>query len=136
GLSRTQVLPLINLYSAAEKGWKVLCQESAVLPLAPSFEVVFASACSRLELTALTDYSLEYLKDELMGELVKALPDPTITWDRWLIELDPAEQQRRQLFGSPEQTYVPEPEGPPEHAPPPSPSKSRGPQSPPATAEN
>ncbi|MDR8465111.1 transcriptional regulator, partial [Acinetobacter baumannii] len=68
--------------------------------------------------------------------LVKALPDPTITWDRWLIELDPAEQQRRQLFGSPEQTYVPEPEGPPEHAPPPSPSKSRGPQSPPATAEN
>ncbi|MDT1817937.1 transcriptional regulator, partial [Acinetobacter baumannii] len=86
------------------------------------------SACSRLELTALTDYSLEYLKDELMGELVKALPDPTITWDRWLIELDPAEQQRRQLFGSPEQTYVPEPEGPPEHAPPPSPSKSRGPQ--------
>lgn len=87
GLSRTQVLPLINLYSAAEKGWKVLCQESAVLPLAPSFEVVFASACSRLELTALTDYSLEYLKDELMGELVKALPDPTITWDRWLIEL-------------------------------------------------
>ncbi|MBL2253966.1 transcriptional regulator, partial [Klebsiella pneumoniae] len=90
GLSRTQVLPLINLYSAAEKGWKVLCQESAVLPLAPSFEVVFASACSRLELTALTDYSLEYLKDELMGELVKALPDPTITWDRWLIELDPA----------------------------------------------
>lgn len=72
---------------------------------------------------------------------MKALPDPTITWDRWLIELDPAEQQRRQLFGTPEQTYAPEPERSPEYAPrialpPASPAKSRGSQPPPAAAEN
>jgi hypothetical protein len=30
------------------------------------------------------------------------MPDPQLTYDSWLIELDPQEQNRRKLFGEPE----------------------------------
>jgi len=44
---------------------------------------------------------LEMFRDEFIGELLKALPHPSLNYDRWLIELDPKEQQRRELYGDP-----------------------------------
>ncbi|MBD2816923.1 hypothetical protein ID850_19890, partial [Xenorhabdus sp. Flor] len=38
-------------------------------------------------------------RDELIGDLLQALPHPQLNYDRWVLELDPKESNRRQLFG-------------------------------------
>ncbi len=38
-------------------------------------------------------------RDELIGDLLQALPHPFLNYDRWILELDPKESNRRQLFG-------------------------------------
>ncbi|HEY3591499.1 MAG TPA: ParB family protein [Buttiauxella sp.] len=96
GLSRGQVVPLLTLRSAAEKIWN---QYSAGVELTDCYYGVFSGACSCFNNPDL--YSFEMFRDEFIGELLKALPHPSLNYDRWLIELDPKEQQRREMFGEP-----------------------------------
>jgi hypothetical protein len=34
-------------------------------------------------------YAYETFRDEFIGQLVKALPHPSLNYDRWMIELTP-----------------------------------------------
>lgn len=47
-------------------------------------------------------------RDELIGALINALPHPLLNYDRWLLELDPKEQNRRKHLGEPEPALTPE----------------------------
>ncbi|MBC3211075.1 ParB family protein [Serratia fonticola] len=96
GLSRSQTVPLINLRMAAEKAWG---EFSVNADLVESFDEVFGRVCHALDDP--DHYALETFKDELIAALLQAIPNPEITYDRWLIELDPKEQNRRKLFGEP-----------------------------------
>ncbi|WP_394550067.1 ParB family protein [Pantoea sp. SGAir0183] len=96
GLSRTQVIPLLNLRSLAEKVWlKFQLAEDTV----DNFQSVFSQTCSLFNDP--DSYTLEHFRDEFIGHLIKALPHPSLNYDRWLIELDPKEQKRREQFGEP-----------------------------------
>lgn len=96
GLSRGQVLPILNLRSLAEKVWSKydLSDNSS-----DKFERVFGEACQNFNDP--DSFSFDHLRDEFIGHLVKALPHPSLNYDRWLIELDPREQKRREQFGDP-----------------------------------
>ncbi|AJJ24047.1 ParB family protein [Yersinia enterocolitica] len=96
GLPRIQVLPLLTLRSTAEKTWKIFSSE--VVPK-KDFCDVFSDTCCIFNHP--DTYSLEMFRDELIGKLLKALPHPSLNYDRWLIELDPKEQQRREIYGNP-----------------------------------
>lgn len=96
GLARIQVLPLLALRSAAEKTWDIFSPD---IPAVHEFNEVFADTCCLFNNP--DSYSFEMLRDELIGQLLKALPHPSLNYDRWLIELDPKEQQRREMFGEP-----------------------------------
>lgn len=96
GIGRPQVAQLITLRSAAQKAWDAFSTESSV---SNSFDEVFGEVCRSLDDP--DHYTLETFKDELIAALLQAMPSPEITYDRWLIELDPKEQNRRKLFGEP-----------------------------------
>lgn len=96
GIGRPQVIQLIALRGAAQKAWDVFAVD---FPIAVSFNEVFATVCRSLDDPE--HYVFEALKDELISALLQAMPAPGITYDRWLIELDPNEQNRRKLFGEP-----------------------------------
>ncbi|AUH01915.1 hypothetical protein CWC46_20180 [Prodigiosinella confusarubida] len=96
GLSRGQVMPLLALRSAAEKTWSEYCTS---VDTTQTYDDVFRKTSESFNNPDL--YSLEMFRDELIGELLKALPHPSLNYDRWLIELDPKEQQRREMFGDP-----------------------------------
>ncbi|MBA0211969.1 ParB family protein [Pectobacterium brasiliense] len=96
GLSRSQTMPLLALRSVAEKTW---AKHQMQVEHESVFDDVFGHACQQFDDP--DRYSLEMFRDELIGELLKALPHPSLNYDRWLIELDPKEQQRRELFGEP-----------------------------------
>jgi ParB family protein of integrating conjugative element (PFGI_1 class) len=96
GLSRTQVIPLLSLRSSAEKTWNFFSHE---VTTKGTFGDVFAETCRAFD--DIEKYSIEMFRDELIGELLKALSHPSLNYDRWLIELDPKEQQRRELYGDP-----------------------------------
>ncbi|MFS6933711.1 ParB family protein [Klebsiella oxytoca] len=96
GLSRTQTIPLINLRMAAEKAWGDFVVNVEVVK---TFDEVFGEVCHTLDDP--DHYTFETFKDELIAALLQAMPSPEITYDRWLIELDPKEQNRRKLFGEP-----------------------------------
>lgn len=96
GLSRSQTIPLINLRMAAEKAWR---EFSAYTDVIESFDEVFGEVCRALDDPE--HYTLDTFKDELIASLLQAMPSPEINYDRWLIELDPKEQNRRKLFGEP-----------------------------------
>ncbi|MEA9393530.1 hypothetical protein SJI19_23875 [Acerihabitans sp. TG2] len=89
-------MPLLALRSAAEKTW---LQHCIVVETSKTFDDVFKAAC--LTFNSPDVYSLEMFHDELIGALLNALPHPSLNYDRWLIELDPKEQQRRELYGDP-----------------------------------
>lgn len=97
GLGRPQINALLVLRSDAEKLWN---HYSAVAKPDATFENVMAKVCPHFN--SPESWSLEMFRDEFIGELVNALPHPSLNYDRWLIELDPSEQNRRQLFGEPE----------------------------------
>lgn len=99
GMGRPQITQLIALRTAAEKAWQTFSQ-SVVLPPKQGFNDVFGGVCRDLDEPE--HYSVEVFKDELIAALLKAMPDPQLTYDSWLIELDPQEQNRRKLFGEPE----------------------------------
>ncbi|AYC17838.1 hypothetical protein DZA65_00933 [Dickeya dianthicola] len=98
GLPRLQVLSLLNLRSAAETTWKKFSFTADTDPVF-SFDEAFARTCVNFD--NIDTYSIEMFRDEFIGQLLQALPHPSLNYDRWLIELDPAEQQRRALFGEP-----------------------------------
>lgn len=116
GLGRPQINALLVLRSDAEKLWN---HYSAEAKPDATFENVMAKVCPHFN--SPESWSLEMFRDEFIGELVNALPHPSLNYDRWLIELDPSEQNRRQLFGEPEpvapqlqqQNQQPEPEATP-----------------------
>lgn len=116
GLGRPQINALLVLRSDAEKLWN---HYSAEAKPDATFENVMAKVCPHFN--SPESWSLEMFRDEFIGELVNALPHPSLNYDRWLIELDPSEQNRRQLFGEPEpvapqlqqQNQQPEPEASP-----------------------
>ncbi|CNK96563.1 putative ATP/GTP binding protein [Yersinia enterocolitica] len=102
GMGRPQIIQLIALRTAAQKAWN-----DFVTPLSVSekFEDIFGQVCQSLDNPEI--YTYDVLKDELIDLLLKTLPNPDITYDRWLIELDPNEQKRRKLFGEPVQVLPP-----------------------------
>lgn len=132
GLGRPQINALLVLRSDAEKLWNHYAAEAK--PDA-TFENVMAKVCPHFN--SPESWSLEMFRDEFIGELVSALPHPSLNYDRWLIELDPSEQNRRQLFGEPEpvapqlqqQNQQPEPEAAPR-----APAPVRKPTPPPTTS--
>lgn len=99
GMGRPQITQLIALRTAAEKAWQTFSQNVA-LPLEEEFNDVFGGVCRAFDDPE--HYSNDVFKDELIAALLKAMPDPQLTYDSWLIELDPQEQNRRKLFGEPE----------------------------------
>jgi len=96
GMSRGQVMPLLSLRSSALKVWKVF---SGDVNPSVNLDEVFGETCRVFDEP--DSYSLEVFRDEFIGQLVKALPHPSLNYDRWLIELDPKEQKRREQFGEP-----------------------------------
>ncbi|WP_455851699.1 ParB family protein [Pantoea endophytica] len=116
GLGRPQINALLVLRSDAEKLWNHYAAEAKP---EVTFENVMTKVCPHFN--SPESWSLEMFRDEFIGELVNALPHPSLNYDRWLIELDPSEQNRRQLFGEPEpvapqlqqQNQQPEPEAAP-----------------------
>jgi hypothetical protein len=46
-------------------------------------------------------------RDEFIGDLLQALPHPELDYDRWMMELDPKERNRRHHFGEPETVAFP-----------------------------
>ncbi|HGS6999929.1 TPA: hypothetical protein ACMEWZ_005951, partial [Klebsiella pneumoniae] len=86
----------VTLRNAALKAWDTFATD---YPVSVSFSEVFGTVCRTLDDPE--HYAFEALKDELISALLQAIPAPGITYDRWLIELDPNEQNRRKLFGEP-----------------------------------
>ncbi|MDN4128556.1 ParB family protein [Pantoea ananatis] len=96
GMSRGQVMPLLSLRSSALKVWKSF---SGDVKPSVTLDDVFGETCRVFDEP--DSYSMEVFRDEFIGQLVKALPHPSLNYDRWLIELDPKEQKRREQFGEP-----------------------------------
>ncbi|WP_407324341.1 ParB family protein [Klebsiella variicola] len=94
GLGRPQIQHLLLLRVNAHKTWDSFFSDNAAIK---EFEEVFGAVCEHFDDPEA--YSLEMFRDELIGALVKALPHPSLNYDRWLIELDPKEQNRRQQLG-------------------------------------
>ncbi|WP_256852079.1 ParB family protein [Pantoea sp. Fr+CA_20] len=96
GFPRLQALSLLRIRSQAGKVWAQFAHESA-----PSitFDEVFSTSCHPFDHP--DSYAFETFRDEFIGQLVKALPHPSLNYDRWMIELDPKEQKRREQFGEP-----------------------------------
>ncbi|HDL6874264.1 TPA: ParB family protein [Yersinia enterocolitica] len=99
GMGRPQIIQLIALRTAAQKYWD---HSSINYDLLDKFDDIFGQVCRTLDNPE--SFTYEVFKDELIGSLLKALSTPDNTYDRWLIELDPTEQNRRKLFGEPTQT--------------------------------
>ncbi|ELE3268263.1 ParB family protein [Salmonella enterica subsp. enterica serovar Muenchen] len=97
GLGKPQITQLLSLRVCVEKVWK---QYSAETATDTSVNNVFGDVCRQFDVPDL--YSFEMFRDELIGSLIKALPHPSLNYERWLIELDPKVQNQRLLFGDPE----------------------------------
>ncbi|MGP0838139.1 ParB family protein [Serratia sp. CY85251] len=96
GLGRPQIQLLLALRTHAEKTWTLFAGEAGV---DVAFEDVFGRVCRHFD--SPDAYSLEMFRDELIGALITALPHPSLNYDRWLLELDPKEQNRRKHLGDP-----------------------------------
>ncbi|MDE1491943.1 ParB family protein [Xenorhabdus bovienii] len=96
GLGIPQIQPLLVLRRSAETVWQ---QHRISLEPEPihTFDEVFGACCHKFD--APEAWSLEMFRDELIGDLLQALPHPQLNYDRWILELDPKESNRKQLFG-------------------------------------
>lgn len=103
GLPRLQVLHLLKIRSLAEKNWSKF-ETGAVVT--ESFDTVFNRTGALFDFDNPESYSFDLFRDEFIGQLLQALPHPSLNYDRWLIELDPKEQKRREQFGEPPPTPV------------------------------
>lgn len=97
GMGRPQIVELLALRGNVEKVWKQYRTESLGND---DVDSVFGEVCRQFDDPDL--YSFEMFRDELIGSLIKALPHPSLNYERWLIELDPKVQNQRMLFGEPE----------------------------------
>ncbi|EGO2480277.1 hypothetical protein J6212_003896 [Salmonella enterica] len=95
GMGRPQVIELLSLRSVVESVWKQYSRETV-----GNLVDVFGDVCRQFDDPEL--YSSGVFRDELIGNLILALPHPSLNYDRWLIELDPKTQNQRALFGAPE----------------------------------
>ena len=102
GLGSPQVRNLLALRQDAERVWG---QFSLASGTDAEFDSVFGESCRKFNSPEL--WSLEMFRDELIGDLLQALPHPSLDYDRWLLELDPKERNRRHHFGEPEPVVVP-----------------------------
>ncbi|HEI2455146.1 TPA: ParB family protein [Escherichia coli] len=102
GLGRHQVTALLALRQDAERVWGQFALASGT---DAEFDSVFGESCRKFNSPEL--WSLEMFRDELIGDLLQALPHPSLDYDRWLLELDPKERNRRHHFGEPEPVVVP-----------------------------
>ncbi|HAT4519956.1 TPA: hypothetical protein I9281_004952 [Serratia marcescens] len=103
GLGAPQIRQLLALRAEAEK----TCEEHSVtVEVQEPFDSVFGKVCSQFDDPEI--YSLDMFRDELIGALINALPHPLLNYDRWLLELDPKEQNRRKHLGEPEPALTPE----------------------------
>lgn len=99
GMGRPQIVQLLSLRIAAENAWLTFSQNSTVTPEC-NFTDVFRATSEMFDEAGFLAF--DDFKDELIGALLLAFPDPKYTYDSWLIELDPHEQNRRKLFGAPQ----------------------------------
>ncbi|ENU7737971.1 ParB family protein [Salmonella enterica] len=97
GLGKPQIISLLNMRSDALNVWQ---KYSVGIEPKSSFDNVFGLTCEQFDDLEL--YSPGVFRDELIGNLIQALPHPSLNYDRWLIELDPKTQNQRALFGAPE----------------------------------
>ncbi|EAM8731511.1 hypothetical protein B0T92_19010 [Salmonella enterica] len=97
GLGKPQITQLLSLRTCVEKVWR---QYGAEIVTDTGVNNVFGDVCKQFDAPDL--YSFEMFRDELIGSLIKALPHPSLNYERWLIELDPKVQNQRLLFGGPE----------------------------------
>ncbi|HHL8819785.1 TPA: ParB family protein [Escherichia coli] len=102
GLGGPQVRNLLALRQDAERVWGQFALASGT---DAEFDSVFGESCRKFNSPEL--WSLEMFRDELIGDLLQALPHPSLDYDRWLLELDPKERNRRHHFGEPEPVVVP-----------------------------
>uniref|UniRef100_UPI0031584D21 ParB family protein n=1 Tax=Escherichia coli TaxID=562 RepID=UPI0031584D21 len=102
GLGGPQVRNLLALRQDAERVWGQFALASGT---DAEFDRVFGESCRKFNSPEL--WSLEMFRDELIGDLLQALPHPSLDYDRWLLELDPKERNRRHHFGEPEPVVVP-----------------------------
>lgn len=101
GLGRPQVTALLALRQDAERVWGQFALASGT---DAEFDRVFGESCRKFNSPEL--WSLEMFRDELIGDLLQALPHPswTMTGGCWSwIE----ERNRRHHFGEPEPVVVP-----------------------------
>jgi ParB family protein of integrating conjugative element (PFGI_1 class) len=84
GMGRPQITQLIALRTLAEKAWKIFTQKTVLSP-EQSFNDVFGQVCHSFDNAEY--YSIELLKDDLINSLLEVIPDPSITYENWLIEL-------------------------------------------------
>ncbi|QOH75218.1 ParB family protein [Escherichia coli] len=96
GLGGPQVRNLLALRQDAERVWGQFALASGT---DAEFDSVFGESCRKFNSPEL--WSLEMFRDELIGDLLQALPHPSLDYDRWLLELDPKERNRRHHFGEP-----------------------------------
>ncbi|MBA0017777.1 ParB family protein [Xenorhabdus nematophila] len=96
GLGTPQIRPLLVLRQNAEAVWQQYIFSINPEP-AVTFDEVFGTCCRKFD--ALEDWAPEMFLDELIGDLLQVLPHPQLNYDRWVLELDPKENNRRQLFG-------------------------------------
>ncbi|HID8210365.1 ParB family protein [Serratia ureilytica] len=103
GLGAPKIRQLLALRAEAEKTWE---EHSVTVEVQEPFDSVFGKVCSQFDEPEI--YSLDMFRDELIGALINALPHPLLNYDRWLLELDPKEQNRRKHLGEPEPALTPE----------------------------
>ncbi|MBO1810917.1 ParB family protein [Serratia ureilytica] len=96
GLGAPQIRQLLSMRVQTEKTWTLFAGGAGV---DVAFEDVFGGVCRHFD--SPDAYSLEMFRDELIGALLTALPHPSLNYDRWLLELDPKEQNRRKHLGDP-----------------------------------
>nr|WP_310615666.1 ParB family protein [Pantoea cypripedii] len=97
GLGRPQITALLSLRQDAEKIWDEFVMLSGSDKTC--FSEVFGECCRRFNAPDL--WALEMFRDEFIGDLLQALPHPGLNYDRWLMELDPKERNRRHHYGEP-----------------------------------
>ncbi|EDS8888750.1 hypothetical protein GQC79_003681 [Salmonella enterica] len=95
GLGNHQITQILAWRAGVEKVWKQYSRETV-----ENLVDVFGDVCRQFDDPEL--YSPGVFRDELIGNLIQALPHPSLNYDRWLIELDPKTQNQRALFGAPE----------------------------------
>lgn len=104
GLGAPQIRLLLALRQDAEKVWDQFCLLSERSD--KCFTDVFGECCRKFNSPEL--WSPEMFRDEFIGDLLLALPHPELNYDRWVMELDPGERNRRYHFGEPEAATRPQ----------------------------